>query len=379
MHVLIIPSWYFPANSDEIAGMNFHALAKGLRETGIDARIFYGQYSPFASILKKRSFSVEEMVPTMRESQITLPKVHSALIKNWTNKYVRGVAQYIKEHGKPHLIHAQSYLASIVAAEVKKRTGIPFIYTEHLSAFITGAIPGLYKDIIKNGMDAANLVTSVSPGLKDKMLNYTSSAIDVVPNFYDPRIFYTDNAIPKNEIFTWVTAGEPSYIKGLDLLIQSFALVRKLLPEVKIQLILMDEIKEKDELLKLATNHEVQDSLVWTGLIEQKQMADIFRKSHVYVSASRAETFGTAIVEAQACGLPAIATKTDGAQYILSGSGQGTLTEPGNIEQLAIAMRDMYLVINQYEPSSIMKSVEARFSKEIIIRQWKEIYSRVAV
>lgn len=379
LHALIIPSWYFAANSNEIGGKNFHQLAKGLREKGIDARIFYGHYSPHASLMKKNSFSVEETVPTRRESHFTMPKIHPEFIKNWINKYAAGVDQYSREHGKPHLIHAQSYLASIIASEIKKRTGIPYIYTEHLSTFITGSIPEMYKGFIRSSTANANLVTSVSPGLKEKMLANSTSNIHVVPNFYDQQIFYQDPTVPKNEIFTWVTVGEPSYIKGLDLLIKAFASVKKSMPEVKMQLILVDEIKEKEALVKLATENGVQDSLDWTGLIDQKQIADILRKSHVYISASRAETFGTTIIEAQACGLPVIATKTDGAQYILSESGQGVLTELENIELLANAMRDMYLGYNQYDPFIIMKSVEARFSKEVVINHWQEIYKRIAV
>ena len=150
-------------------------------------------------------------------------------------------------------------------------------------------------------------------------------------------------------------------------------------PEIKMQLILGDEIKERHELVKLAAENGVQDSLVWTGLIDQKQIADMLRKSHVYVSASRAETFGTTIVEAQACGLPVIATKTDGARYIISTTTQGTLTELENVEHLANAMRDMYLGYKQYDPMTIMKSVEGRFSKEVVINHWLEIYNRIAL
>ena len=226
MHALIIPSWYFAANSNEIAGKNFQQLAKGLREKGIDARIYYGHYSPRAPLLKKHSFSVEDTVPTLRESHFTMPKIHPAFIQNWINKYVAGVNEYIRNHGKPNLIHAHSYLASIIATEIKRRTGIPTIYTEHLSTFITGSIPGMYMEYIRNSTANANLVTSVSPGLKEKMLRNTPSNIHVVPNFYDQRIFYNDPAVQKNELFTWVTIGEPSYIKGLDLLIKAFASVK---------------------------------------------------------------------------------------------------------------------------------------------------------
>jgi len=42
---------------------------------------------------------------------------------------------------------------------------------------------------------------------------------------------------------------------------------------------------------------------------DKKTLASIYKSSHIFVSASRSDTFGYAVIEAQACGLPVIAYK----------------------------------------------------------------------
>ena len=66
MHVLILPSWYFPFDSQGIAGRMFHQLAGGLRNQNIDARIFYPHYAANGPIFKRVHETVEDGVPTWR-------------------------------------------------------------------------------------------------------------------------------------------------------------------------------------------------------------------------------------------------------------------------------------------------------------------------
>lgn len=58
----------------------------------------------------------------------------------------------------------------------------------------------------------------------------------------------------------------------------------------------------------------------------------------VFVSASRVEPFGLAIVEAMATGLPVVATRSDGAQEILTDGETGKLIEIGNSSIMAAAI-----------------------------------------
>jgi len=376
MHVLILPSWYFLPASRALRGRMFHHHAKALRAGNIDARIFFADYKPGLSFKKKVNITVEEGVPTWRLNQWLPPKIHSILIKLWMKKYVHAILAYIEKEGKPDLIHAQSYLSGAIAYALHKKTGIPFIITERLSSFVTGQIPKRYKSLIRKTFDEANLITCVSPGLKKYLQFYTSKNIEVVPNFFDPSIFYHDPAIPKNEIFTWVSVGEPAKTKGLDILMHAFGLAKKKMPSQKMQLILIDEIPEKEDLIQIAKKYDAEHELIWKGLISHPELADILRTSHAFVSASRVETFGKSILEAQACGLPVVATKTDGAAYIVSNPDQGILISRNDADSLANALQEMVLNYGNYNAEKITTSVD-KFKEESVITQWLDIYRKV--
>ena len=119
-----------------------------------------------------------------------------------------------------------------------------------------------------------------------------------------------------------------------------------------------------------------ENEIMWTGLISQKEIADILRSSHVFISASRIETFGKAIIESQACGLPVIATRTDGANFIIQSAAQGILVDINDVHGLSGAIADMYDNYNLYDAEKICNSV-TKFSSTDVIRTWIEKYAEV--
>lgn len=374
MHVLILPSWYFPHGSDEIAGRMFHHLAGGLREAGIDARIFYPEYSTNGPWFNTTTFETEEGVPTYRVRQWFPGKANSLLYKLWIKECVTDLQRYIKKHGKPDLIHAQSYMAASICAGLQKKIKIPYIYTERLSSFLTRTIPKFHLPFFKDIFSTASVVTCVSPGLAEIMEPHSPKPIRILPNFYDEKIFHPDPTLHKQDAFTWVSIGEPADIKGLDLLLQAFAALTRKTEGVKMQLILIDRIREKEELAKLATTLGIANDIQWTGLISQQEIAGILRRSHVLISASRVETFGKTIIEAQACGIPVVATKTAGATFIMKHPSQGMLCEINDANSLMKAMGTVFAGYTQYQPSTLQDHVQKRFSKTVVIRQWIELY-----
>lgn len=377
MHVLILPSWYFPSGTQDIAGRMFHHQAQGLRGEGIDARVLHSEYSTKGPFFKRVTFEIEEEVPTWRTTQFFPPKGNTLLLKIWIGKYVNDIMAYIRKEGKPDLIHAQSYLAASVCASLQEKIQIPFIYTERLSGFVLQKIPKHHYPILPGCFKHASMITCVSPGLLDRLQPHTDKPIKVIPNFFDERIFYPDESVQKNNVFTWVSIGEPAHIKGLDMLFRAFSALKKTLLDVPMHLILIDEIPEKEELIKLAVSLGIADDLEWTGLITQHEIATILRKSHVLISASRVETFGKAIVEAQACGMPVVATKTDGAVYIITSSSQGELADIGSPESLMRAMGKVYVSYSTFDPKTIHAYVEKRFGLKSVIHHWLKLYNSV--
>ena len=275
-------------------------------------------------------------------------------------------------------MHAQSYLAGSVAAGVKKKTGIPFIVTERLSDFLNNKIPSRYKNLIRKTFDSADRVTCVSPGLKNHLQKFTTKNIDVIPNYFDPTLFHCDHDIKKNEKFTWVSIGEPAQTKGLDMLLHAFGKLRASIPSMQMQLNMIDEIKEKPQLMKIVDEYGMSKDVTWTGLISQHQLGYILRSSHALISASRVESFGKAIIEALACGIPVIATKTDGASYIIENNDLGILSATNDVEGLKNAMHELLKQYDTYKGDAISAATGKRFNEEVVIDMWKKLYAEVS-
>jgi glycosyltransferase involved in cell wall biosynthesis len=377
LHILIIPSWYFPADTDEISGRMFHHLASGLRAEGIDARIFYPEYSKKGPLFNRIRHQIEAGVPTWRVYRWFPPKVNTFLYKRWIKKCVTDLRWYIKKEGRPDVIHAQSYQAASICAALHKKIQIPYIYTERLSAFLTRDIPKFHLAFFRDIYATASLITSVSPGLASIMSPHSRLPVRVIPNFFDEAIFFPDKKVKKYEAFTFVSIGEPAHTKGLDLLIPVFARLVSMHHEIPMQLILIDRIPEKEELIKLAAGAGVDKNIIWTGLITQNEIADILRQSHVLVSASRIETFGKAMIEALACGIPVVATRTDGATFILKDPALGELAEVNNPASLLKAMGKVFAAYPTYDPATIHHMTAHRFSKKEVIGQWISHYKNV--
>jgi glycosyltransferase involved in cell wall biosynthesis len=378
LRVLVLPSWYFPSGSGDLTGRNFHRHALALRQHGVDARIFYGDFSLTAFSKKNILKVTEDGVPTYRISRWHLPRLHQFIIRSWIRKYGDALREYFMDQGKPDVIHAQSYLAACIAQEVKSKNGIPFIYTEHLSNFLNGSIPARHHRAISKMASQADIITCVSTGLKEKVAAFTSKPIEVVPNFFSASVFYPGPLSQKPLPFTWITVGDPARTKGVDLIIAAFAILQKKTSDPDMKLIITDAVTEEKEMRKLASQYGVADQIEWTGLISQRELAEKFRSSHAYVSVSRVETFGTAIIEAQACGLPVVATKTAGAQYILADPPQGILVEPENTGDLVRGMMEMRENYTRYDQQKISRLTKEKFEESRVLQQWMEIYRKFA-
>jgi glycosyltransferase involved in cell wall biosynthesis len=378
MQVLIIPSWYFPKGSDAISGRMFHAHAAGIIAAGIDATVFYPQYSLRGPLFKRVVFETEDSVPTYRVLRWWPPKANKLLYRQWLMQCAKDLQHYIQLHGKPDIIHAQSYQAAGVAAVIRAKTGIPFIYTERLSSFLTGDIPRFHLPFFKSIFENASLVTCVSPGLASALQQHVKKEIRVVPNFVDTGVFTNDTAVTKNNVFTWIAVGEPAHTKGLDTLFHAFAMLKQKLSGVNMQLMIADEVPERKKLEALASTLGIASAITWKGLVSQQQLSTLFNQSHAFVSASRIETFGKTTIEAQACGLPVVATKTAGSTFIVKNEWQGELAEIDNAASLQQAMGKVYSGFSGYAAKDIRENIIRRFGKEVIVKQWIEIYNQVS-
>jgi len=83
------------------------------------------------------------------------------------------------------------------------------------------------------------------------------------------------------------------------------------------------------------------DNQVWLGgELSEGMVADSYNRADVFVHPSLHETYGMVVAEALARGLPVVATNT-GAIPDLIGDGAGLLVRPGDVDALAVALRQV--------------------------------------
>lgn len=87
-------------------------------------------------------------------------------------------------------------------------------------------------------------------------------------------------------------------------------------------------LKEKVE------NLELSKHVIFTGMVEESEKADLYRLADVYAMPSRGEGFGFVFLEAMACGVPVIASKVDGSREAVLDGQLGGIVDPDKPEEL---------------------------------------------
>jgi glycosyltransferase involved in cell wall biosynthesis len=156
-------------------------------------------------------------------------------------------------------------------------------------------------------------------------LGLREEQVIVIPHGIDPDCFSRPTEQTRRGLrssqgisgFVFANASLMTGNKGIDLLLRAFAAVAEKCPDTRLHLKGTDRLYRSKALLSeavatLPVNRRslVVDRLFYFGdTISNKQMAEFYQLSDVYISPYRAEGFNLPVLEASACGTPVICTK----------------------------------------------------------------------
>jgi len=128
--------------------------------------------------------------------------------------------------------------------------------------------------------------------------------------------------------------------KGLIPLVRAWREVAETCPDA--QMILVGEGSNdthncEQELHELVQHFGLEDSVVFTG--RQSRVAEWLQVSDVFLFPTENEAFGISLIEAMACGLPAVSTDVGGVKDIVGDSGFAQVVPPGDEEGFAREMK----------------------------------------
>ena len=122
--------------------------------------------------------------------------------------------------------------------------------------------------------------------------------------------------------------------KGLNYLIQSMEHVVSTNKDVK--LIILGKGLEEASLHALVDRLHLQDYItIDTEVISNEKMPAVYNNADLYVQPSIVEPFGIAVLEAMACGKPAIGTSVGGMLDTVIDNQTGFLVPPADVQYLA--------------------------------------------
>lgn len=277
-----------------------------------------------------------------------------------------------KIYGVPDLIHAHFLDSAAISAETAKQERIPFIITEHSSKLNEKNIQ--YKEFLRaeNTYKSAKQIIAVSNRLCDNIkANFAYNPVCIY-NIVNIDIFkYNDRTIDRKE-FKYVSTGNLKKIKGFDILLHAFQKVIKV--NKNCRLCIIGDGPEKINLIKLADDLKINEYVIFKGILNRGEIAEIYANSDAFILTSRSETFGVAYIEAMSTGLPVIATKCGGPEdYINENLGYIVDVDENQVFE---AMRNMINNKNNFDRKFISDYVHKKFSPDIIAAQLTDLYEK---
>lgn len=174
----------------------------------------------------------------------------------------------------------------------------------------------------------------------------------ILPPGYDDTFFFPIGQATKDSIREEMGFQEPTIAalsrlannKGLDLLVDAFALMNERYLEANLNLAIGHEDRNETEdriykeLLAKIEEHGIGDRVSFSGYIPSEKLADYYRAADLFVLSSRYEPFGMTAVEAMACGTPTIITRHGGLCRFIHDGVEALIADPFDPEELAMDM-----------------------------------------
>lgn len=297
----------------------------------------------------------------------------------WLDRYVGRMREVyrvaVEQWGRPDILHAHVSLpGGYVAAGLGEEHNIPVIVQEHYSGFESDArFPWRVGFFIQEMGRRIQGFYAVSPGQARKieatgLVNVTG----VLPNPVDTVLFSLASREMEDKPFQIVTAGNMSMVKGSDVL---FEALHQLMPKLDWRLTLFGDASQKQSFVRWLDDPQFLSRLTLPGRVPQKELADAYSKSDLYVVSSRLEMASVSMVQAMACGLPVVTTSC-GASETLIDDTVGVAVKANDPKALASGIVQVAQNRERYDPAGQRQFIIDRHSKPVVAKKVRKTYEK---
>ncbi len=274
----------------------------------------------------------------------------------------RGLDVLHVHYAIPHAVSA--YLArALLGAK-----GLRLVVTLHGTDVLTlGADPAL-QPVLKLAVQSADAVTTPTRYLAAEAQQTFGVEPRVIGNFVDTERFAPARRERRGRALVHNSNFRP--LKRVGDVVRVYAEVKKRLPDATLTLI--GDGPARPDVERLAA--ELRVPVTFTG--EQLDIVPLLQACDVFLFPSETESFGLAALEALACGLPVVASRTGGLPELIDDGVTGALLPVGDVGGMAARtlalLEDAALLARQ--STAARSAAEARWRPEPQVDRYEQLY-----
>jgi glycosyltransferase involved in cell wall biosynthesis len=215
------------------------------------------------------------------------------------------------------LLHCHDWITVPGALEIRRRTGIPLVFTVHSTEYdrSAGLDPQSWvRGIEARGVREADRVIAVSgytAGLVEDRYDVDPAKVEAIHNGVNfAELHDADDRDYDGHRGTVLFLSRLVRQKGPLFFLEAAERVLEEQPGARF--IVTGSGSMLEECIEYTIDHGIADRVHFTGYVPDDELADVYDQSEVYVLPSVSEPFGITVLEAMATGVPTIVSKTSG-------------------------------------------------------------------
>jgi glycosyltransferase involved in cell wall biosynthesis len=255
-------------------------------------------------------------------------------------KVIPRLKKIIKELN-PDIVH--SHIASsygLIGALVNFHPFIVSLWGYEVYTF--PAVSIIHRKCLEWTFSRADYILSTSNIMAAEASKYTGAKIIVTPFGIDMKNFRNSGEKGEKEIVIGtVKSLEPLY--GIEYLIRAFRLVVDRNPDIPLKLLIIGGGSLHDQMKNLILQLKLSQYAELTGLIPYNQIPEFHNRIDIFVALSQKndESFGVAVIEAEACEKPVIVSNMGGLPEVVDDGRTGFMVPRDDIGLIVQRMEEL--------------------------------------
>ncbi|WP_303310092.1 glycosyltransferase [Hymenobacter sp. BT730] len=398
LRVLMLPKWYpnrYDDQDGDFVARHIQAIAQaGAADNCLQTAVVFAAVArgPLPTLIDVET-DLSGLTPTWRYYYRARPTGLPWLEKPvklllWLVCMGRGLRAVRQHWGgqRPDLVHAHVlFRAGVLAWWLKWQHGIPYLLTEHWTIFQpanTWQLGWGKRKLTAWLVRQAAAFTCVSEDLRQAVarLGGCNARTAIIPNVVDTELFYPPTQPASRQGLLHVAAFNEQ-AKNLSGILRTVARLRAAHPALLVSLRIAGYGPAEARMHQLASELDLLASgiVAFLGKLTPTQVAAEMRRAQTLVLFSNYENLPCVLIEAQASGLPAVATRVNGVPELMPEDGScGLLVPAGDEDALAQALLDVLQApADRFDSAALRSAAIARFSYPAVGAAFLRVYQQI--